>query len=92
MNLARGVQTVTRDKRHRRNTLGADGEYESQLELEELHLRELLDARGTRYCHVIYDKRRESVIHVDGAIRILDPEEWNYRDTTHLMLAKSEPE
>ena len=57
---------------------------EGHFQLEELPSQDCLETRGARYCHAIYDSTRECVVHLDGALRILPPDEWKARTCTHL--------
>jgi hypothetical protein len=57
---------------------------EGHLEIEELHKNDRNATRGTRYLHAIYDRAQGSVIHLDGAIRVLSDNEWLSRSTRHL--------
>lgn len=54
---------------------------------EELPLAEDLDMRGSRYLHAIYDKSRDRITHLDGAIRIMRSDEFTARAQTHVRNA-----
>jgi hypothetical protein len=51
---------------------------------EELPLRENVRTRGSRYFHAIYSPARKKIVHLDGAIRIYDPGEWDSRQASHV--------
>lgn len=51
---------------------------------EELHKKVYSSIRGTRYFHSIYDKDKREINHLDGAIRILNPDSWDKRRSSHL--------
>lgn len=52
---------------------------ELSLYLEEMPRREDLNITGSRYFHVIFSRKTERVIHLDGAIRIYSETEWEQR-------------
>ncbi len=57
---------------------------ECHLEVEELHTLERNEVRGTRYLHAIFDSEIQSIVHLDGAVRILSESEWHARNEMHL--------
>lgn len=57
---------------------------EGHFELEELHTKDRLDTRGSRYFHAICDVGTKKVGHLDGAVRILTADEWDTRSQVHL--------
>lgn len=52
---------------------------EIHLFLEEIPKRNDIAVAGSRYFHVIFSKKNECVIHLDGAIRIYSESEWDKR-------------
>jgi hypothetical protein len=59
-----------------------DGEL--HLTLEELPKGDDIRIRGSRYLHAIYDPSKELVIHLDGAVRVYDPQQWKKRTSSHV--------
>jgi hypothetical protein len=59
-----------------------DGEL--HLTLEEVPRREEITIRGSRYLHAIYDPARKVVVHLDGAVRIFDQDQWRERSSRHV--------
>lgn len=51
---------------------------------EEIPLKDSVRSRGSRYFHAVYSPERKKIIHLDGAIRIYDPGEWDSRQTSHV--------
>lgn len=51
---------------------------------EELPNKDLINVRGSRYFHAIFDKISGSLKHCDGAIRFYDDEEYDSRTADHL--------
>lgn len=51
---------------------------------EEVPIKKSTDIRGSRYFHAIYSKTAESVIHMDGAVRIFSDDEWSTRKDCHI--------
>lgn len=54
---------------------------------EEIPLRDDLLSRGSRYFHVIYSTVQRKIVHVDGAIRVYNTDEWDRRQTCHVRNA-----
>jgi hypothetical protein len=59
-----------------------DGEL--HLTLEELPKLADVTIRGSRYLHAIYDPAKELVVHLDGAVRVFDPNQWRERASRHV--------
>lgn len=57
---------------------------EIHLFLEEMPKRNEVDIVGSRYFHVIFSKKIECVLHLDGAIRIYSEDEWDQRKDVHV--------
>lgn len=57
---------------------------EIHLTIEELPKIDLVDIRGSRYLHAIFDKNKMSFVHCDGAMRIFDEHELENRLNCHL--------
>lgn len=51
---------------------------------EEIPLKDDLLSRGSRYFHAIYSPVQKKIIHLDGAIRVYKPEEWEIRKANHV--------
>lgn len=51
---------------------------------EEIPLRDEVLSRGSRYFHAIYSPVQKRIVHLDGAIRVYDPEEWDNRQASHV--------
>lgn len=51
---------------------------------EEIPSNKNIDLRGSRYFHAIFSKKENAIIHVDGAIRIYNKNEWEKRKTCHV--------
>jgi hypothetical protein len=51
---------------------------------EELQKPDYCEIRGSRYLHSIYDKNNQEIVHLDGALRILDSDSWKIRRSTHI--------
>jgi hypothetical protein len=54
------------------------------LTLEELPKLDDIRIRGSRYLHAIYDPSEELIIHLDGAIRVYEQEQWARRAGNHV--------
>lgn len=54
---------------------------------EELPVQADIDVRGSRYAHAIYDKQRHEIVHLDGAIRIMDATQFTDRVESHVYKA-----
>jgi hypothetical protein len=57
---------------------------EVHLQCEEVPKPHAASFRPSRYFHTIVDRSLASVVHCDGAVRILTPAEAQSRNTTHL--------
>lgn len=51
---------------------------------EELPLKDDIYKRGSRYLHGIYMPSKRKIVHLDGAIRIYTPDEWEMRLKSHV--------
>jgi hypothetical protein len=51
---------------------------------EELPQKDWINLRGSRYFHAIFDKSTGSVVHCDGAIRIYNKQELEFRQKYHV--------
>jgi len=51
---------------------------------EELPSRENVRTRGSRYFHAVYLPQQKKIVHLDGAIRIYDQNEWDSRQSSHV--------
>ena len=51
---------------------------------EELPLKKDICTRGSRYLHGIYSPSKKKFVHLDGAIRIYTPDEWEMRLKSHV--------
>ena len=60
---------------------------EIHLFLEEMPKRNDIAVAGSRYFHVIFSKKKECVIHLDGALRIYSESEWDKRCNDHVHRA-----
>ena len=60
---------------------------ELHLFLEEMPKREDVEIAGSRYFHVIFCKKAQLVLHLDGAIRIYSSSEWDQRKNVHVHRA-----
>ena len=54
---------------------------------EEIPAEEELQTRGSRYFHAIYSPVRKRIIHLDGAIRIYNIDEWQSRRSSHVRVS-----
>jgi hypothetical protein len=60
---------------------------EVHFQCEELPHQANTATRGTRYLHAVYSVPRESITHLDGAIRILSESQWADRHSKHVRHA-----
>jgi len=54
---------------------------------EEIPLRDDVQSRGSRYFHAIYSTEQKRIVHIDGAIRVYNTEEWDCRQASHVRSA-----